>query len=222
MFAQMDKFLPEVKKYLIADQSTPDLNSDWVLLRYDDALPYQQRVLQGIQQVEEDIIVFHHEDMFLYGEPNNQIIEKCCSLIKEQQLDFIKFVRATYRPYETLTPTMLHENVFYCPPDLQFAIQPTLCKKENLMRIYEETPGENIWKFEANSNIVCAKHAFKCAMTFMEGEQMRGDFHWDSHVYPYFATAVVKGKWDFQCYPKKLKSLLDEYNIDPAARGTNV
>jgi hypothetical protein len=51
---------------------------------------------------------------------------------------------------------------------------------------------------------------------------MRGDFHWDSHVYPYFATAVVKGKWDFQCYPKKLKSLLDEYNIDPAVRGTNV
>ena len=33
-------------------------------------------------------------------------------------------------------------------------------------------------------------------MTWEEGDNKRGQFHWDSGVYPYFATAVVKGKWN--------------------------
>ena len=37
-------------------------------------------------------------------------------------------------------------------------------------------------------------------------------YHFDSLVYPYIATAIVKGKWNFQEYPE-LKKLLDSYNI---------
>jgi len=47
-------------------------------------------------------------------------------------------------------------------------------------------------------------------------------FHWDSNIYPYIATAVVKGKWDYKCYFEELEELLKVYNINPNKRGINV
>jgi hypothetical protein len=44
-------------------------------------------------------------------------------------------------------------------------------------------------------------------------------YHWDSDVYPYVATAVVKGKWSYSEYVDELTELLGEYEIDPDVRG---
>jgi len=102
-----------------------------------------------------------------------------------------------------------------------FAIQPTLCKVKHIKKIYQQTTGENIWKFEANSNITCIKNSFiSCYSSFLE-EKKRGTFHWDSFVYPYFATAIIKGKWNMLDYKKELNLVLDEYKIDCTIRGTN-
>ena len=42
--------------------------------------------------------------------------------------------------------------------------------------------------------------------------------HWDSSIYPYFATAIVKGKWYTSDYPH-LREVLQDYNIDVSLRG---
>ena len=36
----------------------------------------------------------------------------------------------------------------------------------------------------------------------------RGRNHWDSNIYPYVATAVVKGKWNLNEYSHKLNTIL--------------
>jgi len=56
----------------------------------------------------------------------------------------------------------------------------------------------------------------------MKKQIKRGIYHWDSGIYPYIATAVVKGKWDYECYSKELSKLMDKYKIDPNIRGKNV
>ena len=43
--------------------------------------------------------------------------------------------------------------------------------------------------------------------------------HWDSKVYPYVATAIVKGKWNYSEYESELSSLHKEYNVDKNIRG---
>jgi hypothetical protein len=43
--------------------------------------------------------------------------------------------------------------------------------------------------------------------------------HWDSSIFPYIATAIVKGKWNIGEYEKELKPILDEWNIDVNVRG---
>jgi len=62
----------------------------------------------------------------------------------------------------------------------------------------------------------------KSCYYFESKEDKRGLFHWDSNIYPYIATAVVKGKWDYECYPEELDKLLHDYGIDPDIRGKNV
>ena len=54
-----------------------------------------------------------------------------------------------------------------------------------------------------------------------DGGKQRGRLHWDSKVYPYIATAVVKGKWNTKEYPNEMSVIADEYNIDYNIRGTN-
>jgi hypothetical protein len=47
-------------------------------------------------------------------------------------------------------------------------------------------------------------------------------YHWDSGIYPYIATAIVKGKWDYECYSSELEDILSKYGINPDIRGKNV
>ena len=46
-----------------------------------------------------------------------------------------------------------------------------------------------------------------------EYEPNRGG-HFDSFVWPYIATAIVKGKWNITQYSKELDLILNESNID--------
>ena len=43
--------------------------------------------------------------------------------------------------------------------------------------------------------------------------------HFNSHSYPYIATAVVKGKWNHSEYSKELDIVFHKYDINPFERG---
>jgi len=53
---------------------------------------------------------------------------------------------------------------------------------------------------------------------YYNGEPKRGGHH-DSSIYPYIATAVVKGKWNLSEYKNELLPLLNEHNIVIENRG---
>jgi hypothetical protein len=50
-------------------------------------------------------------------------------------------------------------------------------------------------------------------------ERRRGIYHNDSSVFPYIATAINKGKWNYSEYEKELNTLFNIYNINPFERG---
>ena len=52
-----------------------------------------------------------------------------------------------------------------------------------------------------------------------DNEPKRGMHHYDSSVYPYVATAIVKGKWSIDVYGDMLEKVLLENNIDVSERG---
>ena len=220
MFAQTDKFLKGYKKYLFTDESTEELDNDWIVIKYDDSLPYQKRMLHCLEQVEEDIILFHHEDMFLFDSPNEEKLKEIISLVENEEIDIVKLARASYDEAHPLVKNTTHENVYENPSNLKFAIQPSICNKEKLEFIYSKTYGNSIWEFEANSSMICDYFNIKTGMTWQEGDNKRGMFHWDSGIYPYFATAIVKGKWSIGDYGDLLEDILEENKVDILERGT--
>ena len=56
-------------------------------------------------------------------------------------------------------------------------------------------------------------------MVWQDGDKKRGMYHWDSSAYPYFATAIVKGKWSIDVYGEMLEKVLLENDINISERG---
>jgi len=218
MFGQSEKYLKGKKKYLITNESHDNVSDDWVVINYDDKKPYQQRVYESLEKVKEDVIIFHHEDMFLMNEPKWETMDKLVNLVSSDKITLIKLIKASY---DSDFHNEFDKHIFYNPKNLLFAIQPTIIKKENLIKIYKYTNGNNIWEFEKNSNSLVEFLGYLSCYYHEGEEKKRGLFHWDSLVYPYVATAVVKGEWDYQSYPKILSQILIEYEIDPNKRGKN-
>ena len=84
---------------------------------------------------------------------------------------------------------------------------------------YKEAVKENKWletiEYQNTMNNIGMKGAYH-----YDNEPKRGGNHYDTNVYPYIATALVKGKWDISEYPNELLPILNENNIDLNKRGT--
>ena len=219
MFSQTDKYFPTHKKYLFSNTETAPLDKEnWHLITYDDTERYQQRMTHCLEQVQEEILLFHHEDMFLYETPQYEILNEITETIQANEVDIVKLICAAYEDaalHEITSRSYIYAN----PPNLKFAIQPSLCKKSQLMRIYDMTGGDDIWQFEHNSSGVVEYLNIKTGMTYLKEDKKKGMFHWESNIYPYFATAVVKGKWNISEYGDDLLPILESNNVDPDVRG---
>jgi len=219
MLGQTNEYLKNQKKYIFTNTIGKYNFDGWQVVLYDDSQPYKERVVHCLEEIEEEIVIFHHEDMFLLSEPKFSVIDDLISKVSIGKYDLIKFGRAQYTNSE---PEQLETNLFKNPSNLSFAIQPTIVSKKNISKIYRATFGDTIWKFESNSCNFVNFTNLKSCFYYEETDKKRGMYHWDSGIYPYIATAVVKGKWDYECYSIELSKLMDKYKIDPNVRGKNV
>ena len=208
---QTDKFLNVFEKICLLN-SNSSFREDYLVIKYDDKLTYKNRILSCLDNIDDDeIVLFCHEDMFLYKKPNFEIIDEYINLIKSGNCELIKLVRA----FENLDKSNIHDKLFKNPDKQLFSIQPTLIKIKTLKYIYKTVPGDNIWEFEANTTKEYLKDLISLCSFDLNQDKKRGKFHYDSSVYPYICTAVIKGKWNFKEYKKELYEIFynKKFNI---------
>tara|TARA_B100000963_G_scaffold28146_1_gene20836 strand:- start:707 stop:1423 length:717 start_codon:yes stop_codon:yes gene_type:complete len=208
---QTDKFLNVFEKICLLN-SNSSFREDYLVIKYDDKLTYKNRILSCLDNIDDDeIVLFCHEDMFLYKKPNFEIIDEYINLIKSGNCELIKLVRA----FENLDKSNIHDKLFKNPVKQLFSIQPTLIKIKTLKYIYKTVPGDNIWEFEANTTKEYLKDLISLCSFDLNQDKKRGKFHYDSSVYPYICTAVIKGKWNFKEYKKELYEIFynKKFNI---------
>ena len=214
LFGQCDKYLKDQDKVLFTDKG--EVPEDWDVVYYDDKLPYQERVTSCLSKIDDEIVVFSHEDMVPYDVIDFKTLKEFEELIKDDSVDFIKLLRGGYT--DNHAQSSEHEYLVDCPANMVFTIQPTICKRRNLMSMYEDTPGSSIWEFEANTILTTNMYNFSGRMAYKSSDKKRGMYHYDSSTYPYIATAIVKGKWYTSDYPE-IKELLKTYKIEISERG---
>jgi len=221
-FGQTEKYLPKHKKYLFVNH-TDELPENgwregWNCVFYDDKLSYKERVSICLSSIKDQTILFFHEDMFLYDSPDVNYLSHLSAKIQQNHIDIVKLCRAGYTVHN-LEETGL-QDVYRNPDNLKFAIQPSLCNRKKLLQIYDKTYGENIWDFERNSSGICELLGIKTGMVYSDKDVKVSEYHWSSQKFPYVATAVEKGKWNFLGYKDILMKLFSEYDYKPQ-RETN-
>lgn len=220
ILGQIDKYFPqEVNRYIFSDSFPLDLSELYNKIKYLNENAYNKRVLSCLDKVKEDYCIFHQEDMPLYSEPDLQFLDRTIELMEKDNIDYVKLIKGgniwcKEKPYKDF------KNLFHMPKngDCYYSNQPSLCRTKSLKKLFSMCDVEKIHDFEPKAHKMALILDFK-NLYYYNNEPMRGEFHWDSKVYPYVATAIVKGKWNYSEYGAELQKLHKQYGIDPDIRG---
>lgn len=219
-FYQMQRFFDLGIEHVVSVNRLQDSLPSYVRpVLYDESLSYPQRLLSCLEQLSEfDYVFFDHEDMFLYGEPDREELKIYYSCLTSGDLDHIRMIKGGDCKHEQVTgiPSLFRLNL---NSKWIFSIQPGFWKRTVLMEVLNANPNVNIWDFELKSQKAVKKLKLKAGFSYRQGTK-RGLHHFDNDVYPYVATAIVKGKWNLGEYREELGNLLAVHGIDPAMRGS--
>lgn len=184
-------------------------------LIFDDKKNYTKRVFDCLNQINDEIILFLHEDMILYDAPDYNKINEFIDLIKNDKADFIKLLKIETNSESSQD----HPNLIKISGELMFSVQPTLCKSKKIKNIFESFDC-NIWDFELNVQSACINHNYlNCYMAHTNLDKKRGLYHFDSNIFPCISTAIFRGKWNMLEYKHELTKLFKEYNYTNFKRG---
>ena len=125
----------------------------------------------------------------------------------------------------SVTETPVTNNLFLISKDEKshfsyncYSMQPTIWKKKDFISLYLKCGnsrfGEGI-EYSNAMNILGMNGVYY----FNDDPKRISSDHYDSSIFPYIATAVVKGKWNYNQYVNELQSVFTEYGIDMNKRG---
>lgn len=208
-FGQNKKYLSEFKIYICVNKPSDNIPNEYIPIYYDDSKEYTERLLDCLNQIDEEVFLFTHEDMILFDVPNYEYLQKYYKYVSDRSVDSIKLVYSGDGGIKSPVDETLVLN-----GHSKFSVQPTIIRKDILLQIAEGVGSKNIWEFE--TSIVGSGMDFSARRG---DEKKRGIFHYDSFVYPFICTAINKGKWNFTEYQNELNPIFEEYGVNPFDRG---
>lgn len=218
-FEQMNKYWNTgMKNFFLVNKTNLKIPNKYKKFEYGDSQSYSDRLISCLSSLGEyEYIFFDHEDMFLYGSPDYDEINLYLELLFAKKFDYIRLIKSTnckFKPIDNL------KTLFEIDLNSKwiFSIQPSFWNRLELLNLIKQSKNCNGWELEVKSQKALRKLKIKSAFSHREGNK-RGMHHFDNDVYPYIATAIIKGKWNTSEYPSELMKLFDEYKIDPSIRG---
>jgi len=207
-FGELKSYMPDVNVY-VAVNKIDDRLSEYNQIEYDDSKPYTERWKEILPRIKEDVILFLHEDMILMQSPMVDNLNKYIVYVNCVKVKIIKLISivGNFQSWEG------DKNIIN-NKDTKFSIQPTIIKTKTFLDLLSKVEPLNIWEFEDAVPVEDGHY-----MVSLGNERRRGIYHNDSSVFPYIATAINKGKWNYSEYEKELNILFNIYNINPFERG---
>lgn len=209
---QLNKHLPNIRRTFISDENV--MGEDTYVYYNDE--PYWTHwcdCLMGMRNRPE-FFLYMQEDFFLYDGPDIESLQRYC-----------KFLGAHYGSFVRLISNDL-TGVSACGDDIfkikqgdpyYYCMQPTIWRTEDFLDLYLEAKPKDY--IENLSYTKAAKELNLDGYVVYNGEAKRGAHHYNSSVFPYVATGLVRRKWNTLEYPEELERLTNEYGIDMNERG---
>lgn len=208
-FGQAKKYLSEFEFIILTNKFNSTIPQNYTQLYYNQNDVYTSRIFSCLMQINISVFLFIHEDMILINQPHLRIIDKLFHYVEDGYANSVKLIKVGSNFKKSPFDPILVSNEFS-----KFSIQPTIISKQYLQKILKRTGKLNIWDFEYR--VLKGKKDY---MIDTKSETLRGQYHYDSEVFPYIATAINKGKWNFSEYKVELSLLFKEYEINENLRG---
>lgn len=202
-FGQVEKYMSDYNITTFVNKVHVDIPDYVTTIIYNDKDPYTKRLRDCLNQIDDEVLLFIHEDMILLDEIKHDLIEQYSEYVLRKDVNSVKLIYVGDSHIEASIDSTLVKNNYS-----KFSIQPTILTKEYFLTILDIKSELNIWDFERA--IVNSGGDY---MVKLGSEKKRGKYHYDSIVFPYIATAIVKGKWNHKEYKDEITSLFTEYQL---------
>ena len=215
----LDEHLPEFSSVIAANKLYEDYGRH-KFCDYDDDANYCQEIIRCInEQVHTDFFIYMQEDFFLLSKPNLIALKRYTDFLSNSSASFVRLLKCGH-----VTNTLVQDDLYWITEPkthhvsmTAYSMQPTIWKKTDFINLYSKA---NCPKFKENPRYISALNEIGMNGVYAyNNEKIRGQTHYDSTVFPYVATAIVRGMWNTLEYPNELKIFFDRYQIDPSIRG---
>jgi hypothetical protein len=182
-----------------ADEEFPDIET----LIYKNESSYTERLIDVLEKVNFEWILYSHDDHILYEDPDWGVLE---DLIAED-IDFIRLCRTGH-----LNLGEKRGNLHKIEGSSQdfFAVQPTIWNRKRFISFLKAAGPNSIWDLEMQGSRF--SEGFN-GFLYFEGDERKRGGHYDSKIFPCILTAVCKGKWNFAEYGEELQKIFDRHNF---------
>jgi hypothetical protein len=200
--------------YMISDQEVNNINLSGIFI-YKNEDPYYKVWIDALSRFNSEYFIYLQEDFLLYNDVNQNKINEYLEFLKNNpEYSFVRLLKSGNLGENKVSDTLYEiesTNPFI------FAMQATIWRTADYISLLEQVK-EYKWFENDRYTRVMGDMNMKGVYHY-DNEPKRGGNHYDSNVYPYIATALVKGKWIMSEYSNELTPILKNNNIDINKRG---
>jgi len=214
MFVEQNKKHTNIDLLVICDTKEFPIKDKENIFQYSNNDNYHNVWVEALNFFGIENFIYLQEDFILYNNANDSKIEFLTNELNNSNYSFIRLIKSG-----SLNNKLYKENLFEIEPcnyDV-FSMQSTIWKTKDYVNIMNNVK-EPKWLETPNyKNFMCLQNI--SGLYYYDNEKKRGENHYDSSIYPYIATALVRGKWNITEYEEDLSGLIKNYNININERG---
>ena len=110
LFSRMKKYMNSYKVNIFVNQEHESIPSNYNVITYDSKLIYTERLNYCLKQLDDELILFLHEDMILYDKPLHEEISRLSELFSSNDLNSIKLIYVRGNDYPSYIDDKLKDN----------------------------------------------------------------------------------------------------------------
>ena len=214
VFQQQNGKYSTIPLYMISDKEVGGINNDKLFI-YNNDDDYYNVWIQALKKFDSDYFIYLQEDFILYDKVNNEKLNEYLEFLKQNpNYSFVRLLKSG-----RLRDKKIFDNLYEIESSNIniFSMQATIWRTKDYISLMEKVKDS---KWLENDNY--PKEMLRMGMKGLyhyDGESKRGENHFDSNIYPYIATALVRGKWNTSEYNNELTPIFLEFSIDKNKRG---
>lgn len=211
-FNRISKYFNDIDS--IAFCNYPINNTNTII--YKDTDPFYKQIIECLSKINTKYIIYSQEDYILFDFVKIDILKKYIELMqKDTSISFIRLIKSgiandSQRYNDDLFIIDKNENYFY-------STQATIWNKNTLIDMFKFAMPNSIRDEQYNSNYLKTMNVVGLC-PYITGKAIGN--HYNSYEYPYIATAIVRGRWNYSEYKIELDKIFIEYKINKDIRGT--